>query len=69
VNRSADPVKNLPVKLEIDGRLIDTRTVNINSNSTGTGDVSGGHRGGADARHRARGHLTTWRATTSSASS
>ena len=33
VNRSADPVKNLPVKLEIDGRLIDTRTVNINSNS------------------------------------
>jgi len=36
VNRSAEPVKNLPVKLEIDGRLIDTRTVNINSNSTGT---------------------------------
>ena len=36
VNRSADPVKNLPVKLEIDGRLIDTRTVNIDSNATGT---------------------------------
>ena len=35
-NRSADAVKNLPVKLEIDGRLIDTRNVNIGSNSTGS---------------------------------
>ncbi len=35
-NRSADAVKNLPVKLEIDGRLVDTRNVNIGPNSTGT---------------------------------
>jgi len=35
-NRSADAVKNLPVKFEIDGRLIDTRSVNIGPNATGT---------------------------------
>lgn len=34
-NRSADPVKNLPVKLEIDGRLIDTRNVTIGPNASG----------------------------------
>jgi len=34
-NRSADAVKNLPVKLEIDGRLIDTRTLNIGPNASG----------------------------------
>ena len=35
-NRSANAVKNLEVKLEIDGRLIDTRSVNIEPNSAAT---------------------------------
>ncbi len=35
-NRSADGVKALPVKFEIDGRLVDTRTVSIGANATGT---------------------------------
>lgn len=35
-NRSADPVKDLPVKFEIDGRLIDTRPMTVDSNSTAT---------------------------------
>jgi hypothetical protein len=32
-NRSADPIKDLPVKLEIDGRLVDTRNVTVDSNA------------------------------------
>jgi len=32
-NRSADAVKDLPVKLEIDGRLIDTRPVSVDRNA------------------------------------
>ena len=33
-NRSASTVKDLPVKLEIDGRLVDTRTVSVDPNAT-----------------------------------
>ena len=34
-NRSADAVKNLPVKLEIDGRLVDTRSLSVGPNASG----------------------------------
>ena len=33
-NRSANTLKDLPVKLEIDGRLVDTRNVSLDPNST-----------------------------------
>jgi hypothetical protein len=35
-NRSADAVKALPVRLEVDGRLVDTRPVSIDANASGT---------------------------------
>jgi hypothetical protein len=35
INRSAHAVKDMPVKLEIDGRLVDTRNVSINANASG----------------------------------
>ena len=35
-NRSADAVKDLPVKLEIDGRVIDTRPVSVGPNASGS---------------------------------
>lgn len=35
-NRSANAVKALPVKLEIDGRVVDTRPVNIEPNASGS---------------------------------
>ena len=34
-NRSATAVKDLPVKLEVDGRLVDTRTVSVEPNAAG----------------------------------
>ena len=35
-NRSTNPVKAAPVKLEVDGRLVDTRPISIDANSSGT---------------------------------
>ena len=35
-NRSENPVKDLPVKFEIDGRLIDTRNITLDPNATGS---------------------------------
>ncbi len=42
-NRSSTPVKALPVKLEVDGRLVDTRTVSVERERRGVGDVPGAH--------------------------
>jgi hypothetical protein len=36
INRSGDTIKDLPVKLEIDGRLVDTRNATVGPNATGT---------------------------------
>jgi hypothetical protein len=35
-NRGGQPVKGAPVKLEVDGRLIDTRPISVDANAAGT---------------------------------